>query len=283
MVDPFSILTAGAGFAVTAGRFIAQLASVRDDTGIIIEQLKVITMDVVEAVNLRHQHSSYLSEAQKHRVDRVIEETKQAVTRIAKQVEPARRDVAKRGTVNIADRVDWVFRRSAAVTTYQHSLSACQQSLQGQIGMLRMAALTIPAQMPPPYRTGSWSDGNVHLAMENLLEEEGTQNTPVDEEADSVSDGDGISYHDIGMTLTVDALLVDEKPPTSPTQPGDPSDTAEHTNELFKAGAPTPIELHSERMLYEEMQRLPNSKRRIVGGRLHPERELYEQMQQYSR
>ena len=235
-------------------------------------------------MNLRHQNRPYLSEAEKQRVDRVIEDTKHAVPRIAKNVEPARRDVAKRGTVNVVDRFDWVLRRSAAVELYQHSLDACQRSLQGQIVMLRMAALAIPTHMPPPYGELSWSDRDAHPATENLLEEEGTQKTPVDGEADSSSDGDGMSCHDRGATSNADAFLVQvEHSRMSLTRSGDPSDIVEHRNKFSTTGTPTPTVLHSERILYEEMQRLHKSRRRRAGGRLHPKRELYEQMQLFSK
>lgn len=174
MADPFTLITAGASYAVSATKFIADLASVKDDTNTIIRQLKVITSDVVEAVKLRHQNIRYLSEAQKQRVDWVIQETNHALNKIKKHVEPARRGVAKSGTVNMVDRVDWVLRISAAVEAYQHSLNACHISLQGQINIL-MASRNYAAQSTP--------------------------RTPVDEEADdSVSDGDGMFDHDPGPT-----------------------------------------------------------------------------------
>lgn len=181
------MISAGMGFAVSATRFIAQLASVKDDTGTIIGQLKIITGDVVEAVNLLHRNRSYLSEVEKQGTDRVIEETKRAINRIAKHVEPARRHVAKRGTVNIVDRFDWVIRRSSAAESYQHSLNACQQSLQGKIAMLRLAALNNQVQMPPPYNEASRGDGYAYLPNESRPK------SPFDEEPDAVSDGDGMS------------------------------------------------------------------------------------------
>ncbi|MCJ1261799.1 hypothetical protein MMC22_001667 [Lobaria immixta] len=239
MADPFTLITAGASYAVSATKFIADLASVKDDTNTIIRQLKVITSDVVEAVKLRHQNIRYLSEAQKQRVDWVIQETNHALNKIKKHVEPARRGVAKSGTVNMVDRVDWVLRRSASVEAYQHSLNACQISLQGQINIL-MASRNYAAQSTP--------------------------RTPVDEEAeDSVSDGDD-----------------DEQTPIPSTQLGGTSDGVEHRNQSPNSEAPAPKELHSERVWYEDIQRLHNPKRRIAAERVHPERERYEQMQQNS-
>lgn len=187
MGEPFSLISAGAGFAITAGKFIDKLASVKDDTGIIIQQLKVITEDILEAVNLRHRNKPYLTEADIQRADRVIEGTKHAVMRVAKHVEPARRGVAKTGTVNMVDRFDWVFRKSSAVESYQHSLNTCQQSLQGQITKLRMAPRVIQAQMPPPYNEPSYMDRDAYP------DDEGTLMTSVDDDTDFVSDEDGLS------------------------------------------------------------------------------------------
>lgn len=270
MADPFSLITSGTGFAITAAKFIAQLASVKDDTGRIIEQLQVITQDVVDAVNLRHEKKPFLSEAEKQRVDGVIEETKHAIMNIAKHLEPARRGVAKAGTVNVVDRFDWVCRRSAAVESYQHSLDASQRSLHGQILMLRIAHLTMPAQMPPPY--------NEISSIECEIIDDNTPKTPVDVKASSLLDEDCMSHHDPGATSkNADALLVDEQPLLLTTQVGDPLDT------LDNIGASAPIELHPERLAYEEMQQLENCKRGKGEGRLHPEREMYEEMQRDSR
>lgn len=256
MADPFTLITAGASYAVSAATFIADLASVKDDTNTIIRQLKVITSDVVEAVKLRHQNIRYLTEAQKQRVDWVIQETNHALNRIKKHVEPARRGVAKSGTVNMVDRVDWVLRRSAAVEAYQHSLNACQISLQGQINIL-MAARNNAARSTP--------------------------RTPVDEEADdSVSDGDGMSDHDPGSTSNADISSDDEQIPISSTQLGGTSDGVERRNQSPDSRAPAPKELHSERVWYEDSQRRHNPKRKIAGEQVHPERERYEQMKQNS-
>lgn len=76
-----------------------------------------------------------------------------------------------------------------------------------------------------------------------------------------------------------DSLLVDEQL-LMPPQLEDPLDTV---NELSSTETPRSIESHSERLQYEEMQRLHKSKWKRSGGQLHPEREEYEQMQQNSR
>lgn len=129
--------TPGLGFVGSAARFIAQLSSVRDETGVVIDQVKMITNDITEAELLFARKKSYLSEAEQSRVEAVIRSTRVAVNRIAKEVEPARKSVAKVGTINGVERFDWVLRRSGSTETYQHCLETCHRSLLDRISMLR--------------------------------------------------------------------------------------------------------------------------------------------------
>ncbi|KAL8716054.1 MAG: hypothetical protein Q9225_006261 [Loekoesia sp. 1 TL-2023] len=134
MGEPF---TPSLGFAASAGRFIAQLSAVKDETGVVISQVKTVTNDITEAERLYLKKKPYLSDGDQSRVEEVIRNTKVAVNRIAKEVEPARKSVKKLGTVNVIDRVDWILRRSGSTETYQHSLETCHRSLLDRIGMLR--------------------------------------------------------------------------------------------------------------------------------------------------
>ena len=137
MADPFSLLAAGAGFTISAGRFVAQLSAVKDETGTVIGQVRRITRDIIEAERLYQLKKSNLSDSEQSTVEDVIKDTRLAVNNIAKQVEPARKGVAKLGTVNVVDRIDWILRRSSAAELYQHNLGTCHRSLLDRIGMLR--------------------------------------------------------------------------------------------------------------------------------------------------
>lgn len=134
MGDP---VTPSLGFAASAGRFIAQLTAVKDETGVVIGQVKTVTNDITEAERLYLKKKPYLSDGDQSRVEEVIRNTRVAVNRIAKEVEPARKSVKKLGTVNVIDRVDWILRRSGSTETYQHSLETCHRSLLDRISMLR--------------------------------------------------------------------------------------------------------------------------------------------------
>ena len=151
MGDPFSLLATGIGFTVTTSRFIAQLNAVRDETGIVIKQAKTITEDIAEAEELYLEQKPSLSDRNQFRIEEVIKDTKWAVNKIAKQVEPARRGLAKSGTINVVDRFDWIFRKSSATKSHQDHLAACHGSLLGQISKLRMAKTTARSSDPPPY------------------------------------------------------------------------------------------------------------------------------------
>lgn len=75
------------------------------------------------------------------------------------------------------------------------------------------------------------------------------------------------------------------------TSLGDPFESVEHKNKLLDTRAPTQADFVAERLMYEEMQRIPRvlgskrilAKRILARGQLHPERELYDEMQQDSR
>ena len=149
MADPFSLFTAGASFAASATQFLARLAGVKDETCVIINQVKTITRDIVEAEALYLESRPYLADHEQIRIAKVIQETKIAANRVARLVEPARKDISKLGTVHLADRVDWILRKSSSTNNYQHSLNTCQNSLHSQIMRLRLAHTTTDAQQPP--------------------------------------------------------------------------------------------------------------------------------------
>ena len=134
MGDP---VTPSLGFAASAARFIAQLNAVKDETGIIVGQVKVVANDIAEAERLYLKNRLYLSDGDRSRVEQAIKSTRLAVDRIAREVEPARKSVKKVGTVNVLERVDWILRRSGTTETYQHSLETCHRSLLDKISMLR--------------------------------------------------------------------------------------------------------------------------------------------------
>lgn len=147
-------VTSGLGIAASAVRFVAQLVAVRDETGVVIGQIKVVTNDIVEAERLYLQKRRYLSDGEQSRVVNVIRNTELAVRRIAREVEPARKSVVKLGTVNVVDRIDWILRRSGSTETYQHSLETCHRSLLDRISMLRhVQSNTSDHFIPSPERS----------------------------------------------------------------------------------------------------------------------------------
>lgn len=134
MGDPF---TPSIGFVVSTAKFFAQLNAVKDETGVVLNQVKVVTNDVVEAERLYLIKRLYLSDGDQSRIEEVIKHTRLAVNRIAKEVEPARKSMKKIGTIDGFHRVDWILRKSASTETYQHSLETCHRSLLDRMSMLR--------------------------------------------------------------------------------------------------------------------------------------------------
>lgn len=133
-MDPIS---PSLGAAASAARFIAQLGAVKDETGVVIEQVKVVANDIAEAERLYLKQKPYMIDGEQIKVEDVIRNTKVAVNRIAREVEPARKSVIKVGTVNVVDRVDWILRRQGSAETYQRNVETCHRSLLDRMSMLR--------------------------------------------------------------------------------------------------------------------------------------------------
>lgn len=147
-------MTSGLGFAASAVRFVARLVAVKDETGVVLSQIKVVTDDIVEAERLYLQKRRYLSDGDQSRVVKVIRNAESAVHRIHKEVEPARKSVVRVGTINGFDRIDWILRRSGSTETYQHSLDTCHRSLLDRISMLRHVRSNISDHfVPSPERS----------------------------------------------------------------------------------------------------------------------------------
>ncbi|KAI4203186.1 MAG: hypothetical protein LQ350_002062 [Teloschistes chrysophthalmus] len=237
MGDPF---TPSIGFVVSTAKFFAQLNAVKDETGVVLNQVKVVTNDVVEAERLYLIKRLYLSDGDQSRIEEVIKHTRLAVNRIAKEVEPARKSMKKIGTIDGFHRVDWILRKSASTETYQHSLETCHRSLLDRMSMLR----------------GVQSDTGSHpTSMES-------SNASVEEslESDETDDAPSSSSSDLdGYDATEDM-----------------DTTASPVPEI----ASTTKEIHPERALYEASQQNHARKFQKGKSAVHPERLRYEEMQQ---
>ncbi|KAL8831952.1 MAG: hypothetical protein Q9170_005078 [Blastenia crenularia] len=243
MGDP---VTPSLGFAASAAKFVAQLSGVRDETGVVIGQVKVVTNDITMAEKLYLKKKLYLCDEDRSEVEEVIRNTRLAVNRIAKEVEPARKDVLKLGTIHLVDRVDWILRRSGSTETYQHSLETCHRSLLDRISMLRTV------QPRADEQAGSLPE---QTSTRSAVRPAQTQSDPEesDDENSSRSSSEGVSDLTEGLNGSV--------PPSR-----DSSTT----------GA-TP---HPERALWEATQLNYTRKLKKQKPALHPERLLYEEMQQ---
>ncbi|KAL8940137.1 MAG: hypothetical protein Q9211_002411 [Gyalolechia sp. 1 TL-2023] len=245
MGDP---VTPSLGLAFSTAKLIIQLSAVRDETGVVIDQVKIVTNDITEAERLFSRKKADLCDADRLRVEAVIRSTKVAVHRIAREVEPARKSVVKGGTVNVVDRFDWILRRSGSTETYQHSLETCHRSLLDRISMLRGVRPHAGDQALPSRKP---------VSVGNHASRAGRQSDS-DESDDDTSSGSPTLYR------------------TDPTEhPGrrvlDDDETASTTGST-----------QSERALYEATQLNHSRKYTIQRPRpaIHPERLHYEEMQQ---
>ncbi|KAI4241363.1 MAG: hypothetical protein LQ352_007463 [Teloschistes flavicans] len=237
MGDPF---TPSISFVASTARFFAQLNAVKDETGVVLGQVKVVTNDIVEAERLYRIKKPYLTDGDQSRIEEVIKDTRLAVNRIAKEVEPARRSVKKLGTIDVFHRVDWILRRSGSTETYQHSLETCHRSLLDRISMLRGVSSNAPSH-PNSMESFNASAGTLSDSDEND-----------DARSSSSSDLDGSdTTEEMGGT-------------TSPAH-----ETASATGAI-----------HPERALYEatELNHLRKFKKETAV--IHPERLRFEKMQQ---
>ncbi|KAL8934103.1 MAG: hypothetical protein Q9216_006074 [Gyalolechia sp. 2 TL-2023] len=241
MGDP---VTPSLGFATSAARFIAQLSSVRDETGVVIDQVKIVTNDITEAERLFSRKKVYLSDVDQSRIEAVIRSTRLAVNRIAREVEPVRKSIVKLGTVNGFERFDWVLRRSGTTETYQHSLETCHRSLLERISMLRGVRPNTGYERHPLMESNS---GEVHDSRAGVsrdsdeTDDEAFSNPPTLDEADA---SEGLEVSDVDET------------------------------------ASRSISTHPERALYEATQLNHSRKRKNQKATIHPEALRYKEMQQ---
>ncbi|KAL9582015.1 MAG: hypothetical protein Q9212_003550 [Teloschistes hypoglaucus] len=237
MGDPFS---PSIGFVVSTAQFFAQLNAVKDETGVVLNQVKVVTNDIVEAERLYLIKKPYLSDGDQSRIEEVVKHTKLAVYRIAKEVEPARKSMKKIGTIDGFHRIDWILRRSASTESYQHSLETCHRSLLDRISMLR----------------GVLSDTGSHPAsMES-------SNTSIEASLDSDENDDARSSS------------------SSDPDGSEATEDMENTTSPVPETAYTTKATHPERALYEASQLNHTRKFQKGESAIHPERLRYEEMQQ---
>ncbi|KAI4089644.1 MAG: hypothetical protein L6R37_008013 [Teloschistes peruensis] len=237
MGEPF---TPSIGFVVSTAKFFAQLNAVKDETGVVLNQVKVVTNDIVEAERLYLIKKPYLSDGDQSRIKEVIKHARLAVNRIAKEVEPARKSMKKIGTIDGFHRIDWILRRSGSIETYQHTLETCHRSLLDRISMLR----------------GVLSDTGSHqTSMES-------SNTSFEESFDSDENDDAHS----SSSSNLDSSDATEDVDTTTSPVPETVSMAEFT--------------HPERALYEASQLNHTRKFRKGKSAIHPERLRYEEMQQ---
>ncbi|KAL9612598.1 MAG: hypothetical protein Q9167_002804 [Letrouitia subvulpina] len=238
-------VTSGLGIGASVGRFVAQLAAVKDETGVVIGQVKVVANDIAEAERLYMKKKPYLSDGYQSRVEEVIRSTRLAVDRIAKEVEPARKSVVKVGTVNVVDRIDWILRRSGSTETYQHSLETCHRSLLDRISMLR--------DVQPN------TNDHFVLSPKRSPTESHSERPQVQSDSDESDDG---SYTRSSSPDGLENMRSIERSASS----------------NFEITSTTAV-VHPERALYEASQVNHTRKFKMPKSVVHPERLLYEEMQ----
>ncbi|KAL8726551.1 MAG: hypothetical protein Q9181_006005 [Wetmoreana brouardii] len=243
MEDPF---TPTLSFAASAVRFIAQLSAVKDETGVVIGQVKVVANVIAEAERLYLKNKRYLGDADQSRVEEVIRNTRVAVNRIAKEVEPARKSVKKVRTVNVVARVDWILRKSGSTETYQHSLETCHRSLLDRISMLRGVRAAADDQAISLSQRTPVESHNKRAEVQSDFDED-------DDEALSSSSNldDSDPAEDPGRSVSPNGETI---PTTRTTHPERALYEATQLNHLRKSKKQK-SEIHPERLLYEEMQR----------------------------
>ena len=170
-MEPLSLLNEGIGVTVSITRFIIQFNGVKDETGIVLQQVRSVAGDVAEAGELYLDLKTHLSDGDQFRTEAVIRGTKRALNAIAKQVEPARKDKAKHGNVNLLNRVDWMLRRSSATNSCQANLATYERSLHSQINYLRMCRLASNMQNVqhlPSYEEAATGNQNSYFETDEL-------------------------------------------------------------------------------------------------------------------
>lgn len=136
-----------------------QLKAVGEQTADLLDTTQHVQLNIREARRLRRLKDSLLNAGERTWMDRVIEDTENAVRAVAQLIEPSRVGMQTEQRIEFLTKAVWVFRDSPKVRDKFARLSVCHQSLNTVVACLYSRDVVVVAPVmepekkepPPPY------------------------------------------------------------------------------------------------------------------------------------
>jgi len=154
-----SVITTGITTFIKIFEVTYQLKAVCEQTADLLDTTQHVQLNIREARRLRRLKDSLLNAGERAWMDRVIEDTENAVRAVAQLIEPSRVGMQTEQRIQFATKAVWVFRDSPKVRDKFARLSVCHQSLNTVVACLYSRDVVVVAPIleeekkepPPPY------------------------------------------------------------------------------------------------------------------------------------
>lgn len=154
-----SAITTGITTFIKIFEVTYQLKAVCEQTADLLDTTQHVQLNIREARRLRRLKDSLLNAGERAWMDRVIEDTENAVRAVAQLIEPSRVGMQTEQRIQFATKAVWVFRDSPKVRDKFARLSVCHQSLNTVVACLYSRDVVVVAPIleggkkepPPPY------------------------------------------------------------------------------------------------------------------------------------
>ncbi len=165
-VEPISI-AAAINTSINIFEITYQLKAVDEQTADLISTTRHVMLNIKEARRLRRLKDALLKVEERTWMDSIINDTENALRAVSQLIEPARVDTNTRQSINLGNRIMWVFRDSPKVRDKHARLSVCHQSLTSVISCLYSKDVVVCA--PAPKEVNEDEPPPYDPAMESLL------------------------------------------------------------------------------------------------------------------
>ncbi|KAF6233298.1 hypothetical protein HO173_008590 [Letharia columbiana] len=157
--DPLSAISSSFNATIKILEVTYQLKAVDEQTADLLGTTRHVDFMVQEAHRLRRLKAGLLNTSERTMIDRVINDTEDALRAVAKLVEPCRVDKQTKHGIRFGHRIMWVFRDNPSVRDKHQKLQVCHQSLTVAFTCLYSKDVVVIApapegtseEQPPPY------------------------------------------------------------------------------------------------------------------------------------
>ncbi|KAL6718177.1 hypothetical protein ACLMJK_004265 [Lecanora helva] len=191
-VDPVTATAAGITSSIKILEVTYLLKAVDEQTKDLLKTTKLVSSNVNEARRLRQQKEALLNSGDRDWMDGIIAATEEALVEVQKLGEPVRVSTETTQSINLKNRVLWVFRDSPKVRDKHNHLSSCHQALIGVITTLHSKDVVVVAPLPasrtevppPPYTADyqalfKWRDQRRRKSSTNMRETASIRSAPL--------------------------------------------------------------------------------------------------------